>query len=464
KVTIKNCLSCDHVKVNLSQSDNVHVIVYEVVKGLATDAPAATPVAQAILLLATLTYPDGDSLEQLPSLVLGKGMVSMTFEKHAIIPGGGAEQPQDPPDVDDPESDLDMEPCTSKQAMERQKQREERKAKKAAEAKRTPTSTGIQVTVTRRFDIPTSLNSVSVQINGGEINEMTIQHFHKEFFVRSQYSFNYLRLVHEKCAGNWLNVIKVEPEPYSSIKWVASDSPFESFIKLFDRQAMEPQDVLWRLASKCLQVNQTVRLSERKFVLNVLDEIRQIFEYITGNEYTVWFLVPSLKRSGEGQSLDDFDLTRVRSCIRAVGDRANIFWNYTNHNIKDILMVSFQLALASNANQSVLVMSHMETLSEFVTMQYVTASFMNDVYCKKPSSPKWYCVRYLQRIVDMAIFLGTIVIIEYPSAFTLLRGGRKLIKCFPIEKEGDDGVLEWEIFEGVVRDNDSDIEIIKESV
>lgn len=77
------------------------------------------------------------------------------------------------------------------------------------------------------------------------------------------------------------------------------DSPFETFIRLFDRQVMAPRDVLCRLATTCLQVNETVRLTERRFVLNVFDQVRQIFEYITVKEYTVWFLVPSRKDSNE---------------------------------------------------------------------------------------------------------------------------------------------------------------------
>ncbi|KAH8309511.1 hypothetical protein KR059_011204, partial [Drosophila kikkawai] len=470
KLTIKNCLNCDHVKVNFSTSDDVHVIVYNVVKGLERDVPAVTPVAQAILLLCTLTYPDDASLAKLRScLDLKQGSVSLTFDRLALNSDGEARRkpPDQPVVVDDPDSDLDTEPCTSKQAAERQKLREERKAKRAAEAKRTRgggfffplRSQDIQVTVTRRFDILSPQDTVFVEING-EIDEMYIKHFHKDYFQRSQHTFEYLRVLHERCAGNWLQVIQCDSDPYGRIK--DPDGPFESFVKLFDREAMEPQDVICRMATKCLEVNEAVRLTERSFVLNVFNQVRHIFEYITVNEYTVWFLVPYRKVSAEQPNLDTFDLTKVRTCIRAVGDKGNIFWNYTNHNIKDILMVSFQMALASQANQSVLIMSHMETLSEFVTMQYVTASFMNDVYCQKPSSPKWYCHRYLQRIVDMSLFMGTIVIIEYPSAFTLLKGGRKLIKCFPKPKKG--GGLSWEIFEGVVRDNESDIQLIKNKV
>lgn len=68
----------------------------------------------------------------------------------------------------------------------------------------------------------------------------------------------------------------------------------------------------------------------------------------------------------------------------------------------------------------------------------------------------------MQRIVDMALFMGTIVIVEYPSAFTLLQGGRQLIKCFPKEVEG--GNIEWEIFTGVVKDDESDIQFLKRTV
>lgn len=217
-MTIHNCLDCGHVEVKFAKTDNVHVIVYHVVKDLPKEIPAVTPVGQAILLLCTLTYPDGDSLAREPNLHVGTGSVSMTFEMLPLNPGGAAQKPPEVV-VDEPDSDLDMEPCTSRQALERLKRRQERKAMRAAAAKRAPTSSDIQVTVQRRFDIFTVQGGVFVQVNGGETEEMTMADFHKKFFVRcTQHSFNFLRQLHEKCAGNWLQVIQCDDDAYSRIK------------------------------------------------------------------------------------------------------------------------------------------------------------------------------------------------------------------------------------------------------
>jgi len=63
----------------------------------------------------------------------------------------------------------------------------------------------------------------------------------------------------------------------------------------------------------------------------------------------------------------------------------------------------------------------------------------------------------------MAMFLGTIVVIEYPSAFTLLQKGRRLIKCFQRKKRGTLGEIRWEVVDGVVQDNES-LECLKRAV
>lgn len=72
------------------------------------------------------------------------------------------------------------------------------------------------------------------------------------------------------------------------------DSPFETFVKLFESNPIKPNDMMGKLAKTCLHVNEAVRLTEREFILEVFNQVRHIFEYITAQEYTVWFLVPCL--------------------------------------------------------------------------------------------------------------------------------------------------------------------------
>ncbi|KAH8358034.1 hypothetical protein KR084_000127, partial [Drosophila pseudotakahashii] len=453
QLRIHHCLGCDEVNINFSTTDNVHMIIYDLVKNVPEDLPAVTPVAQAILLICSLTYPDGESLSKIPQLKIGKGKgsVSMNFEMHPL--NNGDNTTVIPEEL---ESDLDETPCTSRQAMERQRKRKERKDKEASLRK--VQSSVIKVTVKRKFDTFSSLNSVSYRINGGRSETASIREFHDMFFVPPEHSSNYLRRLYKECSGNWLKVIQSEGagDPYCNIK--EHDGPFETFVRLFDRQAMEPQDVVCQLFKKCLHVNEAVRLAEGKFILDILNQVRQIFEYITSNEYTVWFLVPCLNNTDQlrPMSLDDLDLTKVRTSIRAAGDTRNIYWAYTDHNIKNLLMVAFQLALATITQQSVMVISHLEMLSDFVSMQYVTATYMVD------SNLNGVCHPYLQRIVETAIFLGTIVIIEYPSVFTLLQEGRQLIKCYQM-KQSTSGAYRWEVEEDVVHFNES-LKILKDSI
>jgi len=81
---------------------------------------------------------------------------------------------------------------------------------------------------------------------------------------------------------------------------------------------MQPQDVVCKLVKTCLHVNEAVRLAERKFILEVFDQVRRIFEYITVNEYTVWFLVPCLNNKDAHNNVDSllihkFTLGREKS-------------------------------------------------------------------------------------------------------------------------------------------------------
>jgi len=78
----------------------------------------------------------------------------------------------------------------------------------------------IRVTVKRRFDSFSSLDTVSYQMNGGRSETASIQDFHAKFFVRPEHSTNYLRHLYQECSGNWLKVIQSEGggDAYSNFK------------------------------------------------------------------------------------------------------------------------------------------------------------------------------------------------------------------------------------------------------
>ncbi|KAH8305968.1 hypothetical protein KR018_007342, partial [Drosophila ironensis] len=452
QLNIRDCLGCDDATVNFSQNESVHVII---TNDNDTDHPehiAVTPVSQAILLLCTSTYPDAESLENLPQLELGKGMITLNVVFTPIVVATtDFEESSD--------SELDIKPSTSKQAREQEETRKRRKKQRRADADASRSQRATHVSLMRRFDVHKLLDKVFYQINGLEMQMITLFECQTMFFVRQVYSYECLRKVHAECAGNWLQVI--QRDRYKYYNYSDPENPFETFLKLVDRKLMEPQHMICKLAKTCIEVNEFAQLRERQFVLDVFKHVGYIFEYITLNEYTIWFLIPGVNMDDPMTrvTLDNFDLTNVRTVIRD-RNKKDIFWNETHHNIKDLVMVSFQLALASSVNQSILVLSHLEKLSQFSTLQYVTASFMNDVYKPHDLSKKWISTRYLQRIVEIADFLNAVVLIEYPSSLTLLRGGRQLIKCYP---HGRNGVAKWDVFEAVVEENETDLQHLKNS-
>ncbi|SPP73549.1 protein ORD [Drosophila guanche] len=418
---IKDCLGCKDVSVSFPQSNNVHVILYSAededqAGGITV---AKTPVAQAIQLLCTLAFPDAMTLRQLPLLKVGRGSVSLRFQlSHIVEPVCGDEE-------EEPESDLDMTASTSAEAARRfedQKLRSEARKRDKMQKKVT------EVKVMRRFDKPAALEWVSYSVNGSTSIPCRLEEFHGRFFVVAQYSTIHLWDLEDKCAGNWLQIIQADANSYKNFQ--TPDNPFETFVKLFERQDLDEGNVICQLARSCVTVQEAVRRSEREFVLQVFNKVRSTFEYITMNKYTVWFLVPGnqgLQTLPDGEF--DFDLRNVRTSIRKAGDDRNIYWSQSDHNIQDLLMISFQLALSYRAKQSLLIISHLEKLAEFVSWQFVTASYMNDIYAAKPTDSKWVCIRYLQRIVEVAHSHGNIVLIEYPSFLSLLSDERQVIKC-----------------------------------
>ncbi|EDV37155.2 uncharacterized protein Dana_GF13305 [Drosophila ananassae] len=456
-LTITECLGCQNLTANFSKADNVHVIVYNSLNVPPKDQQAVTPVGQAILLLSSQSYADAH-LESAPFLKTGKGSIILRFE---MIPARPADEGEAAAGEDE-DSDLDMDPCTSRQALERIKRREERKERRQSQvAEKERLSKSVQVYVKRRFDELAFLDKVFVEIDGGELEMMTVQCFISQFFVSPTHSQSFLGKVHEKYGGNWLKVIQSDRDDTSH--FTDSDSPFLTFVNLFDRTAVKPQDLSYRVGKVYLEVSERLWIQERRFVLDLFNQVRRIFEFITNNEHTVWFVLPErqVKDPTRPMSLEDLDFSEVRSCIRAVADKSDVSCTDSNHSLKDALMVSFQLAFATHVRQSLMVLSHMETLSEYMTMQYISAQYMNDLYVKEASDPQWICHCYLQRIVNMALFMGTVVLIEFPSAFTLLNGGRKLLKCYQ-RHVNDESV--WELFEDVSKEDNFSVNNMKKHV
>ncbi|XP_017096515.2 protein ORD [Drosophila bipectinata] len=455
-LTIRECLGCDNVTVTFSKSDNVHVLIYNAFYAPPKDQPAVTPVAQAILLLTSHIYADAH-LENAPFLKTGNGWIVLCFE---MIPEGSANGGEAAAEEDE-ESDLEMDPCTSQQALERMRQREERKERRQREAARKAhQSNSIQIYAKRRFDELAYLDKVFVEIDEGELEMMTVKDFIDQFFVNPNHSQTFLGKAHEKYGGNWLNVIRSDRNDTSH--FTDSDSPFLNFVKLFDRSAVKPHDLTCQVGKLYLEVNEKVWVQERRFVLNLFNQVRRIFEFITNSQHTVWFVLPDrqMKDTRMPMTLDDLDFSEVRYSIRATSDNTDVSCTDSNHSLKDILMVSFQLAFASNVRQSVVVLSHMEILSEYMTMQYISAQYMNDLFME-PNEPQWICHSYLQRIVNMAQFLNAIVLIEFPSAFTLLSGGRQLLKCYQRQVAEE---CVWDLFEDISKEDNFSVNNMKKHV
>ncbi|EDW73679.2 uncharacterized protein Dwil_GK19556 [Drosophila willistoni] len=446
-LSIFNCLGCEKVELKFSES-NVQFVLYKLAENVHdTQAPTAnmamTPVVYALKLLCTTNYATAESLETIPQLQIGQGRVEMTFE-----------MARNAPETEEVTSDeeLDMEPSTSRQAIAKELERVKRKQNRRGRRIIRRSKPSRKINVVRRFEMVFDLEWVTYQVNEGSLRQMSVQDFHKQFFMPTQHSMDHLINLQRTFAGNFLQLINADMDAYQEFKTNAN--PFDKFIDIFLRSQEGHDEVLHKLTTNCLSVIESSRLVERHFVLKVFSEVHRIFEYITAEEYTVMFYVPRL----EGYqplslvSVEDFDLSNVRTYIKVSHADDVIMWNQADHNIMDILLISFQLALASIANQSILFLGQLDKLNQFVCHQYATAFFMNTLFGNDdPYGPKWVCTRYLQRIMELGESMGIIIYLEYPSGLTLLPDNHSVIKCKQYRNETSNQFV-WQIFEDVVKD------------
>ncbi|XP_030387631.1 protein ORD isoform X2 [Scaptodrosophila lebanonensis] len=450
KLDIKDCLGCKDVKLRFPPSQSVHLILYSYADPFLSPTKEAkptnsvrTPILQALQLLCTNAYPDEASLNSVPMLQFGRGSVRLTFNAMRGTDKDGRSVPEGAV-CDVGEDELDMDPCTSQQAREREERRQRRKTMRCQKI--------FTVTVTRSFENVNELNQVTFQIDNGLIQQVTIAEFHNLFFVAELHSNAFLRNLHQSCAGNWLRLFQSNAGDCSSI--LGDDNPFETFSKLFARTVVPPTGFLGKLTTKCLISNKLSDLAERRFVMNLFNDVRRMFEYVTINEYTVWFYVPRLMRfdSMENVTLEDFDLSSVCTTIKSVHSSCCFFWNNANHSIKDILLIAFQLGLSCCAKQSVTFLSNLDGLSQFITMNYLTAFFMNH---ERTNSSQWVCQKYFPRIIDLCVALRLTVFIEYPGALTLLPSNRFVIKCKK-QRKHHNGEVNWSIYEDITKESSLD--------
>lgn len=203
QLTIDDCLGCRQVEVRFSKTDRVHLLLYSADRAKAATTNdegvsswAITPVARALQLLCSKVYVSAESLQRMPQLQVGKGCVKMSFSLSGIT---------DPK----PESDLDMEPSTSQQALQREQLRRQQRMHREIT---------YNVTVVRRFDDVHVLERVRWQVNGGEWRETSITEFHSIFFVHELHKTSeLLRTVQDTfAANNWLKVIQADGAGFRS--------------------------------------------------------------------------------------------------------------------------------------------------------------------------------------------------------------------------------------------------------
>lgn len=192
-----------------SKTNNVHLLLYSLDKTVTANdegVSVLTPVGRALQLVCSMEYASAESLQRMPQLQLGKGSVKMTFSLSRM---GGISNQYDP----EPESDLDMEPSTSKQAHDRRQRRDQLRQQQRSQRMIT-----YEVTVLRRFDHDV-LERVFWQLNSGIWRNMAIGEFHSIFFVQEQHMTpELLRNVHEMHASNWLKVIQADAVGYRNFR------------------------------------------------------------------------------------------------------------------------------------------------------------------------------------------------------------------------------------------------------
>ncbi|XP_065362182.1 protein ORD [Calliphora vicina] len=299
-------------------------------------------------------------------------------------------------------SDSDV-PCTSKQARERLERRLERRR----QSKRQQRS--MVINACRDFTVDPDL--IVYTVNGGPTMECSALVFQVRFFTCTDVIFPRLKNIShgEYCNGRWLDMLSME--------FVDKDKDgnklLKEFCKLYAQRKLPQNEVLSQLTTSVLTARNFLNNSRLSHLLNIFNDIRWVFEYITCCEYTVWFLLPSvfgnLKDISEITTENiDFDLMKTN--IQLKGTQANpVPWTQAEKHVQELLLVAVQLSFGYHCQQNIIYLHSLNYLEQHQSFEFLNYSLIQSMENRE----LFFTKNYFLRICNVCHKLNICCVLEY---------------------------------------------------
>lgn len=118
------------------------------------------------------------------------------------------------------------------------------------------------------------------------------------------------------------------------------------------------QHTLCKLTTTVLTAGAYLNRARLSHLISIFNDIRWIFEYMTCNEYTVWFLLPSCFGNLHDISQItteniDFDLMKTHIQLKA-NNAASIAWTRAEKHIQELLLIAVQLSFGYHCQQTII--------------------------------------------------------------------------------------------------------------
>ncbi|XP_037817984.1 protein ORD [Lucilia sericata] len=383
-------------------------------------------ISLALQLICGSKYCRASALHEIRHKI-SNGKVRLTFTLLKTTP----EQPTaESSQLQDHSSDSDV-PCTSRQARQRLERRLERRRQSERQ------QSCLVINACRDFTLNPDL--IVYSIDGGPPLECSVLVFQIRFFTCTELIFPRLMEVShgQYCNGRWLDLLSMEFVD----KGREGNKLLKKFSKLYAKGNVYPNDLLCQLTSSVLTARNYLNNSRLSHLLNIFNDIRWVFEYITCSEYSVWFLLPS--RFGNLKDIREitteninFDLMKTEIQLKSASAKA-VPWLETEKHVQELFLVAVQVAFGYHCQQNIIYLHSLNYLERHQSFEFLNYSLLQSAGGRQLFAEK----NYFERIFNICDKLNICCVLEYAGSLPFYPS-----QCFVIYSNWLNNSQEWQIY------------------
>lgn len=253
--------------------------------------------------------------------------------------------------------------------------------------------------------------------------------FHGKFSTDPSFVFSHLEKMRENTrSGNLLKCV-VEHLHYN---WSQDQQAFYHLTNCLQNATSKRAAFLSKhttyFINTILANNAVVKLN----IFKICQDIRIIFEYVTCQEYTVWFFIPCQGKYIEMNKIisENLDIDAIETCIQLKNCKTPrlIHWEEGDEGIKDLLLITLDLAVSFHCKTNLIFIKQTDAIEEYQAMKLSTAAYLQKF--NEIETISWITKNYLQRIIDVCNTIKAAAVIEYVGGLPVPPINAHIIKCF----------------------------------